>query len=276
MNRIAVSAAVGILAGCALAGAFFWAPYAGMHLTPSMLIVAAASVAFGSSVCITALNLFGKPSDKPTGSKLLSMQLKQADNLLHKFPGRDGALDLIIRPDQKIDQLEVYKNPDNYKDKDITVRLKGSSTKFNPVDLKQLFVSLNQQPGFIHLLLIDKNEEFIGYLPGFAAKRDFTGNNAETHIAKYVVDVFADDSNSANLSLIDGAGKGDIVSDETKVGQLIDKMAGGFPRLVVLKNGYHRRPLGVVNFNDLMVGTLRGAMPASLAPGGALSIGAFR
>jgi hypothetical protein len=53
-------------------------------------------------------------------------------------------------------------------------------------------------------------------------------------------------------------------------------MAGGFPRLVVLKNGYHRRPLGVVNFNDLMVGTLRGAMPASLAPGGALSIGAFR
>jgi len=276
MSRIVVSTAMGILAGCALGGAYFGAPYAGMHLTPSILMVVAASAAFGSSICVIALNLFARQADKPSGSRLLSMQLKQAENLVHKFPGRDGALDLSIRPEQKVEHLEVVRHPDNYKNKDITVRLKASSTKFNPVDLKQLFVALNQQPGFIHLLLIDKSEEYVGYIPGFAAKHNFTGSNAETLIAKYIVEVFADDSNSATLPQIDGAGKGEIVSDEIKIGQLIDKMAGGFPRLIVLKNGYHRRPLGIVNFNDLMVGTLRSAVTPSAEPAAALTIGAFR
>jgi len=34
------------------------------------------------------------------------------------------------------------------------------------------------------------------------------------------------------------------------------KMAGGFRRLVVLRHGYHRRPIGLVNFSDLMNETL--------------------
>ena len=276
MSRILVSLTIGILAGCALAGTYFGAPYTGIRLTPSLLMVVAAAVAFGSSLSVIALNLLAKSAEKPSGSKLLSMQLKQAENLFHKFPGREGALDLSIRPEQKIEHLEVVKHPDDYKNRDITVRLKATSAKFNPVDLKQLFIALNQQPGFIHLLLIDKNDEYVGYVPGFAAKHEFTRTNAETNIAKYIDEVFADDSNSANLPQIGGTGKADIISDETNIGQLIDKMAGGFPRLVVLKNGYHRRPLGIVNFNDLMLGTLRGAAMPSGEPAAALTIGAFR
>jgi len=34
------------------------------------------------------------------------------------------------------------------------------------------------------------------------------------------------------------------------------KMAGGFRRLIVLRRGYHRRPIGLVNFSDLMSETL--------------------
>jgi hypothetical protein len=272
MSRIAVSAAIGIVAGAALAGAYLAAPYAGMTLSPSLVMVIAAAVAFGSSVAVITLNLW-KPDEKPGANALLSMQLKRASGMVEKFPGRDGALDLSIRADQKVDQLEVVKNPDAYKAKDITVRLKGGSNRFNPVDLKQLFVSLKQQPGFIHLLLLDKNDEFVGYLPGFAAKREFTGATAESAIARYIVDVFADDTNSANLPLIDGAGKFDTISDEAKVSDVLAKMAGGFRRLVVLKNGYHRRPAGLVNFNDLMFGAMRASTGE---PGPAPLIGGFR
>src|SRR6185369_13916415 len=117
-----------------------------------------------------------------------------------------------------------------------------------------------------HLLLLDKNDEYIGYLPGFAAKREFTSGNAESAVAKYLVKVFDDDSQSAMLPQIDGAGKFDIISDEAKVSDVLAKMAGGFRRLVVLRNGYHRRPMGLVNFNDLMLGTIKG-VPGAGADG---------
>jgi len=277
MNRIAVAAIVGMLAGGLLAGAYFLAPRAGISLSPTFVMVVAGATAFGSAVSVLLLSL-GKAAEKTGPMGLMAMQLKRAAGLVEKFPGRDGALDLTIRADQKIDQLEVVKNPDSYKSKDITVRLKGGgSGKFNPIDLVQLFKALNQQPGFIHLLLLDKSDEFIGYLPGFAAKREFTSGAAESAVTKYLVRVFEDDSQSAMLPLIDGAGKFDVISDEAKVSDVLAKMAGGFRRLVVLRNGYHRRPVGLVNFGDLMLGTIRGT-GANDAPsaGAALSIGAFR
>jgi len=275
MNRVAVSAIVGVLAGGLLAAAYLFAPYAGMTLSPSLVMVVAAATAFGSSVCVILLNI-GKAAEKTGPAGVMALQLKRAASMVEKFPGRDGALDLTIRPDQKIDQLEVVKNPESYKTKDITVRLKGgSSGRFNPIDLVHLFQALKQQPGFIHLLLLDKNDEYIGYLPGFAAKREFTNGTAETQVAKYLVKVLDDDSQSAMLPLIDCSGKFDFISDEAKVSDVLAKMAGGCRRLVVLKNGYHRRPIGLVNFNDLMMGTMKGVggdAPAGFAP----SIGAFR
>jgi hypothetical protein len=276
MRRIAVAATVGVLAGALLAGAYLLAPRAGISLPPTLIMVVAAATAFGSSISVMLLSL-GKAAEKSGPSGIMTMQLKRAASLVEKFPGREGALDLTIRADQKVDQLEVVKNPDTYKSKDITVRLKGGGNgKFNPIDLVQLFRSLNQQPGFIHLLLLDKNDEFIGYLPGFAAKREFTGGNAESAVAKYLIKVFDDDSQSAMLPQIDGAGKFDIISDEAKVSDVLAKMAGGFRRLVVLRNGYHRRPVGLVNFNDLMLGTIKGVPAGDMPPATAPTIGAFR
>jgi hypothetical protein len=278
MRRIAVAAIVGVLAGLLLAGAYLFAPTAGITLSPTLIMVVAAATAFGSAISVMALSI-GKAAEKTGPAGVMTLQLKRATSMVEKFPGRDGALDLTIRADQKIDQLEVVKNPESYKSKDITVRLKGGgSGKFNPIDLVHLFQALNQQPGFIHLLLLDKNDEYIGYLPGFAAKREFTTGSAESAVAKYLIKVFDDDSQSAMLPLIDGAGKFDVINDEAKVSDVLAKMAGGFRRLVVLKNGYHRRPVGLVNFNDLMMGTIRGVNtgsgdgPSSFAP----SIGAFR
>lgn len=268
MDKVAVSAVSGLAVGAAVMAA----PYAGVQIPLPLLMTGAAAVTLAAATAVLVRLLADRPGKYLTGDKLLPLQLKNATTLFEKFPGRSGALDLTIRPDQKLEYLDVMKHPDKYQDNDITVRLKASSSsKFNPVDLKQLFEALARQRGFIHLLMLDKKDEFVGYLPGFAAKREFTGSEAVNNIAKYVVDVFTDDSNSALLSNVDGAGKADIISDEVKVGDVLTKMAGGFRRLVILKNGYHRRPVGVIDFGELLSGTLGGAARAAQAP-----IGAFR
>jgi hypothetical protein len=252
MSKVIVSAVLGIAA----AGAVMAAPYAGVHISPAMMMMVAAALSVGAAVAMLTGTVAAK-TGKSKKDILLSSQLKEAGQLIARFPSGGDILSLSIKPDTLIDRLEVVDNPGKCVTRDIMVTLKNSgSTKFNPVELKRLFVALKDQPGFIHLVLVDSHGEFVGYIPGFYAKREFTGPNAEVQIAKYVDDVFADDTNSVNLRQIEGAGKSDIISDEAKISEAIVKMAGGFRRLVVLRRGYHRRPIGLVNFSDLMSETL--------------------
>jgi hypothetical protein len=60
MNRIAASSTMGAFAGCLLAGAYLGAPLLGLHLSPSLVLVLAACVAFGSSVTVISLNLLAQ------------------------------------------------------------------------------------------------------------------------------------------------------------------------------------------------------------------------
>jgi len=76
--------------------------------------------------------------------------------------------------------------------------------------------------------------------------------------------VFDDLSKSANLRDIGGAGQYDVISDAAEVSELMKRMAGGFKRLVVLHNGYHRKPVGTVDFSDVVSGTLTGTAPPTL------------
>jgi hypothetical protein len=252
MGKVIISAVLGITA----AGAVMAAVRYGLHLSPAEMMMIAAALSVGAAVAVLTGTIAGK-TGKGKKNILLSSQLKEAGHLIAKFPHGGDILALSIKPDTLIDRLEVVADPGKCITRDIMVTLKNSgSTKFNPVELKRLFVALKDQPGFIHLVLMDSHGEFVGYIPGFYAKREFSGPNAEVQIAKYVDDVFADDNNSVNLRQIEGAGKSDIISDEDKISDAIVKMAGGFRRLVVLRRGYHRRPIGLVNFSDLMSETL--------------------
>jgi hypothetical protein len=252
MGKVVLSAALGIAA----AGAMMAAPYAGVHVSPLQMMMIAAALSIGAAVAVLTRTVADK-AGKSKKDILLSSQLKEAAQLIARFPSGGDAVSLSIKPDTLIDRLEVVEHPGKSVTRDIFVTLKNSgSTKFNPVELKRLFVALKDQPGFIHLVLLDSHGEFVGYIPGFYAKQEFTGPSAEVQIAKYVDAVFADDNNSVNLRQIEGAGKSDIISDEDKISDAIVKMAGGFRRLVVLRRGYHRRPIGLVNFSDLMSETL--------------------
>lgn len=276
MNRVAISAAIGV----AVAGGAFAAPYFGAHIPLPMMMSAAAALSMGAAVAVITRSTLDKPAHQTLHADLGAVRLKKLPGLIEKFPTEKGTLQLSIRPDTRIDNLEVFKNPGQYTGKDIVVSLRAStSSTFNPVELKKLFKALKDQLGFVHLLLLDNHDEFVGYLPGFFAKREFTGPGAEAAIAKYVVGVFADPADSDGLRQVYGAAKVDTISDEAKISDAIERMAGGFRILVVLAGGNHRRPIGLVNFNSLMGHTLGAQMAGhhgASAHGGGHTLGAFR
>ena len=267
MKRVVISAVIGMAVG----GALIAAPYFGVQIPESLMMAVAAALTMGAAAAVLARTTMDAAAVK-TGKEILgSTQLKKAANVVSKFPSGNGTLPLSIRADTKVDQLEVFKHPDNYKSKDILVSLKAGSEQFNPVELKRLFAALRDQPGFIHMLLVNKHEEFVGYIPGFYAKTEFTGAQAETRIAKYVNEVFTEDAKSVYLREIDGAANVDVISDEASISETITKMAGSFKKLVVLHGGKHRKPVGLVNFGDLMGQTLGGAFSTTSNGSGTLA-----
>lgn len=256
MNRVAVSAAVGV----AVAAVAFASPYAGVDVSPATLMLAAAALSLGAACAILTSAVLAKPPKKSRGD-LMGERLASS-GLILKFPKASDSLALSVRPETRPELLDVVKNPGKYS-KDIVVWLRGSrEEKFNPVVLKQLFTALSREGNFVHVILTAKNDEFVGYIPASYARTRFVGADAETQIARYVVDVFSDHANSVNLrEIFGGAGKSDVISDTDDVADAIKRMAGGFKRLVVLHNGYHRKPIGLIDFNELMSGALTGMVP---------------
>jgi hypothetical protein len=259
MNKVAISAAV----GTAVAGALFAAPYAGVHISPATLMLAAAALSVGGASAVLTSQVLAKPP-KRGGTVLMKERLADS-GLILKFPKPSESLALSVRPETKPEFLDVVKTPGKYSSKDIVVWLRGSKeSKFNPILLKALFVALSREANFVHVILTAKSDEFIGYIPASYARLRFCGPDAEVQIARYIDDVFTDHANSANLREIGGAGKFDVISDTAEVAEAVKRMAGGFKRLIVLHNGYHRKPIGIVDFSDLMSGTLTGTAPPAL------------
>jgi hypothetical protein len=259
MNKVAISAAIGVL----VAGAALAAPYAGVHIPLATMMVAAAAISLGAASAVLTNTLLAKPPKK-SGGGLMTERLASS-GLILKFPKVSESLALSIRPETRPEFLDVVKNPAKYANKDIVVWLRGSGEeKFNPVLLKQIFTALSREGNFIHVILTARNEEFVGYIPASYARMRFTGPDAEVQIARYIVDVFADHANSVYLREIGGAGKIDVISDTAEVAEAMKRMAGGFKRLVVLHDGYHRKPIGILDFSDLMSGSLTGSAPKSI------------
>lgn len=254
MGKVAISAAVGV----AVAGALLAAMY---FLPPAMLMSAAAALAAGAAAAILTRYALERPRQKSRGSELLGKRIKDVKDLVSAFPKGSGAVQLSVKADTAVDELEVVKNPSSYSTKDIIVTVKdggkgnGPAQVFNPVTLKRLFVALKDQPNFLHVILADRHDEFVGYIPSFRAKSEFTGANAEGQIVRYIIDVFADHAKSVNLHQIDGLSNTDTISDEAKLSDAQTRMEGGFHRLVVLHRGRHRKPVGLLHSEQLLAKT---------------------
>jgi hypothetical protein len=246
-----VSAAAGIAAAAAVMVAFFY----GVRVPPEYLMMSAAALSVGAAVSVLTRSLVDHPAPGNEREKFLARRIRDVRGLIDAFPRSGGAVQLSIRSDTIADELDIVKHPEKYTDKDVVVTIKEGPKTLNPVTLKKIFLALKQQPNFVHLMLVDKHDEFVGYIPSLRVKTDFTGGDAEVLIARHIVDVFADHSNSANLRAINGLSSTDTISDEDHLDRALDRMQGGYLRLVVLKGGYHRKPVGLLHSERLVSAT---------------------
>ena len=251
MNKIAISCAIGAGAGLALAGAYVCAPYAGVYLTPTAMIVSAAVVAFGSSIALLCLSVLGKTEKKleKSSKRLSALSL---EDYAH-FPAT--GVHIVLRPDSVIEELDVVRHPEAYAKKDVFLTVKKSSGKtvFNPILIKRLFERLSRFENFVHILLVNEHDEYIGYMPAGYARLRLLGEDAESLIRKYIVDVLADPKTSAALIEIGGLSKDETISDGERVADALKKAAEGFFRgFVVFKDKRNRKPVGVIYTEDLV------------------------
>ncbi|MGB8366508.1 MAG: hypothetical protein ACLQUZ_12305 [Rhizomicrobium sp.] len=251
MGKVVLSATIGIAATAAVMVVLYF----GLRVSTATLTMIAAALSVGAAAAVLTRLVVETPAPKDNRARLLGQRLKDVKGLIDLFPKGAGTVQLSIRSETRADDLDVVKNPASYIDRDIVVTIKDGGRTFNPVTLKKIFLALKQQPNFVHLLLVDKHDEFVGYIPSLRAKNEFTGEDAEVLISRYIVDVFADHANSVNLRVITGLGNTDTISDEDTLSKALDKMQGGFLRLVVLHGGYHRKPIGLLHSERLVSAT---------------------
>lgn len=257
MGKVAIAAA----AGTGAAALLLLATYLGLRLPPALLMSVASALSVGAATAVLTHHALVRPREKSRGHELLEKRIRDIRDLVSAFPRGGGAVQLSVKADTAIDELDVVKSPASYADREIILTLKESgksgtpASVFNPVTLKRLFVALKNQANFLHIVLIDKHDEFIGYLPSFRAKSEFTGANAEGQIVRFIIDIFADHAKSANLRQIDGLSHTDTISDEARLSEARGRMEGGFHRLVVLHRGRHRKPVGLLHFEQLLAMT---------------------
>lgn len=265
MNKVAISALIGI----AVAGAAMAAPRFGYPIPLPTLMMAAAALSLGAAMAVLTRLAMEKAPPKSGQQLLAGTQIKKAESIYTRFPKEgDGSAPIMLRPESNVNVLDIVKNPGKYTSKEVMITLKqGGPTSFNPAELKKLFAALTQQPGFLHLLLRDEHNEFVGYIPGPAAKDRFTGSNAESNIGRYIVDVFADPTTSSYLHEVFGASRLDWIDDEKNLSDAIQRMAGGFRCLVVLDDSNRRKPLGVITYETLMGQALKAASVAQPGSG---------
>jgi hypothetical protein len=262
MGKVLVSAAAGVAAAAVVLAAFAL----GLRISPELLMMIAAALSVGAAVSVVTRHVVDAPAGKTDREKFLSRHLRDVKDLIDLFPR--GGVRHVIRSDTSLDNLDIAKNPASYQSEDILVVIKEGPKGFNPIVLRQIFEALQQRPNFLHLLLRSKEDDFVGYIPGHVAKREFTGSNAEARIAEYIVNVLEDAAgndkdadgerryaNSANLSKIGGLGRTDTISDEATLSHALDRMEAGFLRLVVLRGGHHRKPVGLLHSEKLVPAT---------------------
>ncbi|MEI9993894.1 MAG: hypothetical protein WDM91_04810 [Rhizomicrobium sp.] len=263
MKRIAIAAAVGIATVVLLAAAYFLPPYLGWHVDPSKVVAASAILATGASLAAFLLVAMGRPPVVARVAEASPLDKDPVKQFVALFREPEP-LTITAMPGQSVGEMTVrlgdlLKNPEKNAAKPILLTIKDSKKDvFNPVRLKELFEKLKPFTGFQHILLLNDKGDFIGYLPAETAKKDFTGENAETKIAKFIVDILAHPDKSDTLRSMKGAGQDDTIAetadirDATKKMWANDKVQG----LVV----YRRlKPVGVIDKQSILALTTYGA-----------------
>jgi len=267
MGKVWISAGLGVGAGLLLAAVYLGAPYAGVVVTPTVVMVAAAIIAFGSTISLLTLSALSKPEKKKEKPWRRISDLGLGDYA--HFP-TDGAR-LVLRPESVIEEWDIVRNPSSYESKPVLLTIKKSparsSVRFNPITLSTLFEKLSRFANFEHILLVNEHDEFIGYIPAAYARMYWRGPDAESKITRYVINTLNDPvQNSTSLVEIGGLGLGATIFDDTPITDALKSLSESFFRgFVVYKAKRNRKPLGVIYEADLVKVNLS-ALISSSAP----------
>lgn len=251
-HKVAISALVGVTAALVMGGGYTAALYAHLRVDPQMLMVAAAVMAFASTVTILTFAALSKPEKKrPKRTRALSEL--DAGDFAH-FP--TGGLKIVLRPDTVIEEMDVMQNPSAYQAKDVLLTLKKSTGKseYNPVKILALLDKLRGMQNFLHILLLNEHDEYVGYIPAAYVRMKLLSAPAPLDlIKKYFIDVLKDPRSSYILREINGLSTDECVFDNETVTAALKKVSAGlFRGLVVFRNRRNRKPLGVVYEEDLI------------------------
>lgn len=214
-NRL-LAALIGIGAGFLLLAAYAAFRYFGKGLGAEAAMVVAAAAAVASAVGVFALAILDRPAGR-NGRAVIKLNEEPATRFIYPFRGENIA-QILARPDMPLAMMlarfgDTFRREPQAMTKDITVTIKGSKKgPFPTLTLQQLFLTL--KPFRLeHVLLLGEKDEFIGYIPGKRAAKEFTGDNAADKITKYVVGPLDKPDESGVLREIGGVPEPDTVKD---------------------------------------------------------------
>jgi hypothetical protein len=216
MGRRLLAALTGLGAGVAVLGAYFAALRYGVQLRPDLVVAAGAALVFAGAVALFTLVAMDRPAFRRAPAALV-LNEDPAKEYVFFFRGAD-ILQVAARPDMSVGEMlvrfgDTFKAPPEQMKKPIVVTIKGSGRKpFAWMTLHQLFLVLKPY-NVEHVLLMTEREEFIGYLPGKRAAKDFTGDKAMENIDKYVIQVLVKPEGSAVLRDLGGVTADDTVAE---------------------------------------------------------------
>ena len=254
MMRRLLAALIGVGAGVLLLGGYYGALRAGLHVRPDLMFVGAAALAFAGAVAVFSLVAMDRPAFRSSRAALL---LNEDPAKEYVFPFRGAnILQVLARPDMSVGEMLVrfgddFKSPPDQMSKTIVVAIKGSARKpFPSMTLQQLFAVLKPY-NLEHVLLSSEKDDFIGYIPGKRAAKEFTGDKAAEAIDKYIVKVLADPSGCAVLRDVGGVTRDDTIAETANAFQAQAKLWSN-EKIQGLVLHRHLKPVGFISKVDVL------------------------
>lgn len=220
MKKSWIAPLSGVVAGLVVAGAWFGAPYFGVHLQPATLVAVAAILAFATSTATFALLATNSASNGVVRAAL-NLDEKPATRFIFPFKS-ENLSQIFMRPETPLAMAlarfgNAFDRPAAEMNKGIIVTLRASKRgSFPTTTLQQLFKVLKSFK-LEHVLLLDEGGAFVAYIPGGRALKEFAGDNAAEKITKYIATVLDNADRSNVVREIGGASQSDTIKSSQDI-----------------------------------------------------------
>lgn len=243
-----ISAVAGVGAGLLAVTAYYVAQRSGYHISPATWTTLAAGTALCASVSVLTLTALTQPEKKRKPAQTRLSELGEND--FQHFPKH--GLKIVLKPDTVVEELDAWRQPDNYAQKDIFLVFKRGKGTFNPIKINELFLKINF-PNLLHILMVDEHDEYLAYIPGFEARSRMAKAGTESLIAQHIVKAMSTPyGESIKLHEINGLSIEDTIFDHETVADALVRVAQGYRGFVVFRGKSLRRPVGVIWASELV------------------------